>query len=86
MADGMDSLLRDLANANIAPEAPPVTHTPTFLAPPPPVWETPVPHAVERVITAAPVLPPVGWEEPVAPWRYVARVRGEPSVFNPIPF
>jgi hypothetical protein len=82
----LDSLSRDLANTSIAPRAPPVTLAPTFLAPPPSVWETPVPHAVERVVPAAPVLPPVGREESVAPWRDVTRVGGESSVFNPIPF
>jgi hypothetical protein len=42
MADDIDSLSRDLANTSIAPRTPLVT---TFLAPPPLVWETPVPHA-----------------------------------------
>jgi hypothetical protein len=45
MADGIDSLSRDLASVNIAPRAPPAAPAPTHLAPPPPVWETPVPHA-----------------------------------------
>jgi hypothetical protein len=50
------------------------------------VWETPVPHFVERVVPAAPVLPLADQEEPVAPWRDLVRVGGEPPVFNPIPF
>jgi hypothetical protein len=32
MADGIDSLSRDLAHASIAPRAPPVAPTPTFSA------------------------------------------------------
>jgi hypothetical protein len=86
MADDMDSLSRDLANVSIAPEALPATPAPTHLAPSPPVWGTPVPHAVEQVVPAAPVLPPAGQEEPVAPWRDMTGAGGEPSVFNPIPF
>jgi hypothetical protein len=74
------------ANVSIAPEALPATPAPTHLAPSPPVWGTPVPHAIEQVVPAAPVLPPVGQEEPVAPWRDMTGAGGEPSVFNPIPF
>ena len=48
--------------------------------------ETPVPHVVERAVLAAPALPPAGREELDAPWRNMAWVGGEPSVFNPIPF
>jgi hypothetical protein len=86
MADGLDSLSRDLASVNITPEAPPATSVPTHLAPPPLVWKTPVPHVIEQVIPAAPVLPPTGREEPVAPWRDMTRAGGEPSMFNPILF
>jgi hypothetical protein len=50
MADGIDSLLRDLANTIIAPGVLPVAPAPTFLEPPPPVWEEPVPHATEREV------------------------------------
>src|SRR5688572_23324776 len=35
MADGIDSLSRELASVNIAPEVPPTTAAPTHLAPPP---------------------------------------------------
>jgi surface protein len=86
MADGIDSLSRELASVNIAPEVPPTTAAPTHLAPPPPVWETLVPHAVEQVVPAAPIHPPVGQEEPVDPWIDMMGAKGEPSVFNPIPF
>jgi hypothetical protein len=86
-ADGIESLSRDLASINISPGAPTAAHAPTlFLAPPSPMWETPVPHVVERAVSATPALPPTGREEPNAPWRDMARVRGELSVFNPIPF
>jgi hypothetical protein len=44
------------------------------------------PHAVEQVVPAAPVFPPTGQEEPIAPWRDIAEAGEEPSVFNPIPF
>jgi hypothetical protein len=50
------------------------------------VWEALVPHIVERAVPATPVLPLAGREEPVVPWQDMARVRGEPSVFNLIPF
>jgi hypothetical protein len=43
MADGIDSLSRNLASVNIAPEAPLATPAPTHLAPSPLVWETLVP-------------------------------------------
>jgi hypothetical protein len=86
MADGIDSLSRDLANTSIAPGAPPAAPTSTPLAPPPPMWETPVPHVVERVVPVTPVLPPAGREELVAPWRDMTGAGGEPSMFNPIPF
>jgi hypothetical protein len=56
------------------------------LSPPPLTWEAPAPHAVERAIPATPDLPPTGREEPVVPWQDMIRARGEPSVFNPIPF
>jgi hypothetical protein len=48
--------------------------------------ETPVPHVVEQAVLAAPALPPAGREEPNAPWRNMAGVGGELSMFNPIPF
>jgi hypothetical protein len=86
MADGIDSLSRDLANTNIAPGAPLTSLVSTFLGLPPLVWEAPVPRIVERVAPALPVLPPVGREEPVIPWQDMKRVGGEPSMFNPIPF
>jgi hypothetical protein len=76
----------DLASTSIALGAPPVAPTPTLLAQVPPMWETPVPHVVERAVLAAPVLPPTGREEPVAPWRDMTGAGGELSVFNPIPF
>jgi hypothetical protein len=50
------------------------------------MWETLVPHVVERVVSATPALPSAGREEPDALWRDMAGVGGEPSVFNPIPF
>jgi hypothetical protein len=86
MADGVDSFSRDLANTNITPRAPLTTPMSTFLVPPPPVWEAPVPHTVERALPATPDLPPTGREEPVVPWEGMTRVGGESSVFNPIPF
>jgi hypothetical protein len=86
MTNGIESLSRDLANTSIAPVAPPVAPASTFLGPPPPVWEAPVPHAVERVLPTMPVLPPAGREELVIPWRDMTRDGGEPSVFNPFPF
>jgi hypothetical protein len=86
MADGIEYLSRDLASINISPGAPPAAPAPTSLAPPPPMWETPVPHVVEQAVLATPALPPSGWEESDAPWRDMAGVGGEPFVFNPIPF
>jgi hypothetical protein len=86
MDDGIESLSRDLASVNISPEASPVAHAPTFMEPPPPMWETPVPHVVERAVSATPALPPTGWEELDAPWRDLAGVRGESSMFNLVPF
>jgi hypothetical protein len=67
--DGIESLSRDLANVNISPRALPTTPTLTFLAPPPSTWETLFPHGIERRMPAAPALPPMGQEEPNAPWR-----------------
>jgi hypothetical protein len=51
-----------------------------------PVWEAPVPHAVERVVPATPVLPPADREDPVIPWQDMARVDTRGSVFNPSPY
>jgi hypothetical protein len=74
MAAGIESLSRDLANTSIAPGAPPTAPTSTFLGPPPPVREAPVPHAIERVLPAMPVLPPTGREEElVIPWQDMTR-------------
>jgi hypothetical protein len=86
VADGIDSLSRDLANAIIAPRVPSAAPMSTFLAPSPLVWEAPVSRVVERVAPAAPILPPAGQEEPTTPWQDMTGVGGEPSVFNPIPF
>jgi hypothetical protein len=80
--DDIESLPRDLASANISPRVP----APTFLAPPVPMWESPFPHDVEQGVSATPAFPPVGREEPDAPWRGMGGDRGEPVVFNPIPF
>jgi hypothetical protein len=85
MADGLDSLSRDLASVNITPEAPPAAFVPTHLAPPLLVWKTPVPHVIEQVIPAAPVLPPTGWEELVAPWRDMTRAGGRTVHVQPHP-
>jgi hypothetical protein len=71
MVNGIDSLSRDLANISIVPGAPTAAPASTFLVPPPPAWEAPSPHAVERAIPATQNLPPAG---------------GESSVFSPIPF
>jgi hypothetical protein len=60
MADGVDSLSKDLANTNISPEAPPAAPASTFLVPPSLAWEASVPHAVERAILATPDLFPRG--------------------------
>jgi hypothetical protein len=47
MADGIESLSRDLASIDISIGALPAAPAPTlFLAPPPPMWETPVPHVI----------------------------------------
>jgi hypothetical protein len=86
VAGDVDSLSRDLANTSIAPAAPPAAPASTFLEPPPLVWQALVPHAIERVVPATSVLPPTGRDEPVVPWKDMTRVRGEPSVFNHIPF
>jgi hypothetical protein len=86
MDDGIEPLSKDLASVHISLGVSQAAPAPTFLAPPPPMWETPVPHIIERAVSTTPALPPAGWEEPNAPWRYMARVGGEPSVFNPIPF
>jgi hypothetical protein len=86
MADGVDSLLRDLANISIAPEAPLATHASTLLVPPPPAWEVPAPHTVERAVPATSDLPPASQEEPVVPWWDTTGTGGESAMFNPIPF
>jgi hypothetical protein len=65
--DGIKSLSRDLASVNILPGGPPTAPTPTFLAPPHVTWETPFPHDIERRVSAAPALPPMGREEPDTP-------------------
>jgi hypothetical protein len=83
MDDGIESLSRDLDSVNISPRAPPAA--PTFLAPPPPTGETPVPHGVEQTVSATRALPPTGREEPDTHWRDMEGAREEPSVFNPIP-
>jgi hypothetical protein len=67
MDDDIESLSRDLASVNISPGAPPAALAPTFLAPPPLMWETPVPHGVEQTVSATPDLPPTGPEEPATP-------------------
>jgi hypothetical protein len=86
MAGDVDSLSRDLANTSITPGAPSATPASTFLVPPSPEWEAPVPHAIERVVPITPDLPPVGREGLIVPWRDMTRVGGETIVFNPIPF
>uniref|UniRef100_A0A804NPY4 Small ribosomal subunit protein eS4 central region domain-containing protein n=1 Tax=Zea mays TaxID=4577 RepID=A0A804NPY4_MAIZE len=63
MANGVDSLSRDLANISIAPGAPTAAPASTLLVPPPPAWEVPAPHAIEGAIPATPDLPLVGQEE-----------------------
>jgi hypothetical protein len=86
MVDGIDSLASDLANISIAPEAPSAALASTLLVPPPLVWDVLAPRDVERDIPATPHLLPVGREEPTIPWQDMTGARGEPSVFNPIPF
>jgi hypothetical protein len=86
MAVGVGSLLRDLANTSIAPGVLPTAPVPTFLKPPPSVWEAPVPYTIEQAVLATSVLPPAGQEELVVPWQDMTRVEGESSMFNPIPF
>jgi hypothetical protein len=47
---------------------------------------SPLPHNIEQGASAAPALPLMGQEELDAPWRDMGGDRGEPSMFNPIPF
>jgi hypothetical protein len=86
MANGVDSLSRDLANISIAPGAPTAAPASTLLVPPPPAWEVPAPHAIEGAIPATPDLPLVGQEEQVIPWQDMTRAGGEPSMLHRIPF
>jgi hypothetical protein len=46
----------------------------------------PTPHAIEKAIQATPDLPLSGQERSATPWQDMSGARGEPSVFNPIPF
>jgi hypothetical protein len=86
MADGIDSLSKNLANVNIAPRVPPVVPAPTFPASPPPMWETPVPTLLsERCQLQWPSHSSVRRSRKLLgeTWR---GVRGELSVCNPIAF
>jgi hypothetical protein len=80
--DDIESLSRDLASINISLGVP----APTFLAPPAPTGGSPLPHDIEQGASAAPALRLMGQEEPDAPWRDMGGDRGEPSMFNLIPF
>jgi hypothetical protein len=95
LANDADSLARDLTNISITPRASTAMHsspTPTLLAPPPMMWEAPAPPApctIGRVTPALSAPPPVGWEVLASSWQEMSALsvaRGEPSVFNPIPF
>jgi hypothetical protein len=92
LSEDADSLARDLANDSVTPRASSTTRAspaPTLLAPPITAWGALVPlapHAMGQDAPASSDLPPVGWEELVAPWWDMPRTGGEPSVFNPIPF
>jgi hypothetical protein len=86
MTDDVESLSRDLANISTTPGELPAAPTSTLLVPPPLAWEVIAPHAIEWAVPALSDLPLVGREEPITPWQDMTWARGEPSVFNPIPF
>jgi hypothetical protein len=69
-----------------------VTLAPTLLAPPPVAWGVPASsthYTIGRVVPALPAPPLAGWEMATSSWQEMSApsvARGEPSVFNPIPF